>query len=417
MQLIAQQEAEPLNIKRLLELNLLEAFFQPVVSMTRQTVCGMEGLIRCTQTPIPPPALFSAAEAEGLTLQLDRRCREIILKAFAAVHALHPDKMLFLNVDASILDSAGGSGYLLGQVAKYHIPPSCVVLEINERRVRSALGLGAFIHLNREAGFLLALDDVGAGFSNLDRIPIVKPDIIKIDISLVRHIESDYHRQEVFRSMVRLAGRIGAVAVAEGVESEEEALTVLRLGAGMIQGFYFSRPQRLDGSLLENNRIETLAGRYKQFMVLRAADERQQYISTAHAVDKALSEISRFNEFDDALEHIVCRCETAECAYVLDESGVQCSRTVFRAGCEGRQNSLFYSAQPGDDHSMKKYYQGLRDGRKGRYMTEPYVSWATGSLCVTFSEIFRDAGGAKRILCMDFKADSGICRHGYISNY
>jgi EAL domain-containing protein (putative c-di-GMP-specific phosphodiesterase class I) len=408
MQLIAQQETQPLNIRRILQHNLLEAFFQPVVSMTRQTVCGMEGLIRCTQTPIPPRALFDAAEAEGLTLQLDRQCRETILKAFSAVHARHPEKMLFLNVDASILDSVGGSGYLLGQVEKYHIPTNSIVLEINETLVRNAVGLGAFIRLNREAGFLLALDDVGAGFSNLDRIPLVKPDIIKIDISLVRHIESDYHRQEVFRSMVRLASRIGAVAVAEGVESEEEALTVLRLGAGMIQGFYFSRPQRMDESLFSSSRIEALAGHYKQFMAKRTAAERQHYTCHAQAVDTALHEMGCAREFDEALARVMYGCDTAECAYVLDELGVQCSNTVFHSGREGRQNSLFYSAQPGDDHSMKKYYYGLLDNWKDHYMTEPYVSLATGNLCVTFSGSFRDIAGKRRILCMDFKADSFI---------
>ena len=404
MQLSSQQETETPNIRRILQYNLLEAYFQPVISMTRQTVCGMEGLIRCTQTLIPPRALFDAAEEEGLTLELDRQCRDTILKEFSAMQARHPDKMLFLNVDASILDTVGGSGYLLGQVEKHHIPPGRIVLEINETRVRNAMGLGAFIRLNREAGFLLALDDVGVGFSNLDRIPIVKPDIIKIDISLVRHIEKDYHRQEVFRSLVRLASRIGAVAVAEGVESEEEALAVLRLGAGMIQGFYFSRPQRMDESLFENSRIDELAGRYKRFMAHCNADEQQHYANAARAVDTAVAAMSCCNEFDGMLGRIVEDSELAECAYVLDASGVQCSATVFRSGREGRQNSLFYSAQSGDDHSMKTYCYGLAHNRSGRYMTEPYVSLATGSLCVTLSRTFWDAGGIKRILCMDFKA-------------
>jgi EAL domain-containing protein (putative c-di-GMP-specific phosphodiesterase class I) len=404
MQIISQQDTETPNIRRILQYNLLEAYFQPVISMTRQTVCGMEGLIRCTQTMIPPRALFDAAEEEGLTLELDRQCRDAILKAFSAVCARHPDKMLFLNVDASILDTVGGSGYLLSQVEKYHIPPGRIVLEINETRVRNAMGLGAFIRLNREAGFLLALDDVGTGFSNLDRIPIVKPDIIKIDISLVRHIEKDYHRQEVFRSLVRLASRIGAMTVAEGVESEEEALTVMRLGAGMIQGFYFSRPHRMDESLFENSRIDELAGRYKRFISHCIADEQQQYASAARAVDAAVEAMACCGEFDDMLGRVVERCNLAECAYVLDASGLQCSATVFQPGQEGRQNGLYYSAQPGDDHSMKTYYYGLPRNKSGRYMTEPYVSLATGSLCVTLSRTFWDAGGFMRILCIDFKA-------------
>lgn len=404
MQLMAQHQIYGLDIKRIMQQEQLEAHFQQVVSMTRQTVCGMEGLIRCRQAPIPPHALFEAAEAEGLRVQLDRQCRETILREFARVHATYPEKMLFINVDASVLDSVGGSGYLARQVEKYRIPPGRVVVEINEAHVMGTASLNAFIRINRDAGFLLALDDVGAGFSNLDRIAVVKPDIIKIDMSLVRHIESDYHRQEVFRSMVRLAGRIGAVAVAEGVESEEEALTVLRLGAGMIQGFYFSRPQRLEGKPFVNERIGHLAERFKNYMAQYAADERSRYASTALVMKEALDLLSGCREFNKALRNIVNGTGSVECAYVLDADGTQFSDTVFRPGSEGRQNSLFYSAQSGDDHSMKRYYYGLSGEKKGRFMTEPYVSMATGSLCVTFSEAFHDASGSKRILCMDIKA-------------
>ena len=405
MQLMAEQQTYRLDIRKIMQQDLLEAHFQQVVSMTRKSVCGMEGLIRCKLAPVPPNALFEAAETEGVTVQLDRQCRETILREFARFHAAYPDKMLFINVDASVLDSVGGSGYLIRQVEKYRIPPGRVVVEINEARVLGTAALNAFIRVNREAGFLLALDDVGAGFSNLDRIAIVKPDIIKIDMSLVRHIESDYHRQEVFRSMVRLASRIGAVAVAEGVESEEEALTVLRLGAGMIQGFYFSRPQRLEGDPFANFRVEHLAERFKDYMARCADDERNRYAATAQVMKGALNELSRCMDVDRALRGIVDGSEAVECAYVLDENGMQCSGTVFRPGSEGRQNSLFYSAELGDDHSMKRYYYGLSGEKHSRYMTEPYVSMATGSLCVTFSETFYDSNDLKRILCMDFKAD------------
>lgn len=405
MQLMSQQQAYRLDIQKIIHQELLEAHFQQVVSMTRQSVCGMEGLIRSKQTPVPPGALFEAAEAEGLTVQLDRLCRDIILREFSRLSEVHPDKMLFINVDASVLDTVGGSGYMIQQVEKYNIPPERVVVEINEARVLGTAALNSFIRVNREAGFLLALDDVGAGFSNLDRIAIVKPDIIKIDMSLVRHLESDYHRQEVFRSMVRLASRIGAVSVAEGVESEEEALAVLRLGADMIQGYYFSRPQKLDAEPFENNRIELLAERFKNHMASLAAEEHSRYLATAMVIKGALSELSCFDEFDRALQSIVNGCEAVECAYVLDENGVQYSSTVFCPGSEGRQNVLFYSAQAGEDHTMKRYFYGLSGAKDGRYMTEPYVSMATGSLCVTLSEAFSDNCGNKRILCMDFKAD------------
>ena len=174
----------------------------------------------------------------------------------------------------------------------------------------------------------------------------------------------------------------------------------------MIQGFYFAHPGKLTSDTFQNARIDELADTFKVYMTGCAADERRRYAHTAQMAKTALHKLTGCREFDGALQCIVSECDAVECAYVLDATGVQCSGTVFQPGREGRPNSLFYSARPGDDHSMKRYFYGLAGERKGRFMTEPYVSLATGNLCVTFSEAFYDVNDTKRILCMDFRADS-----------
>jgi EAL domain-containing protein (putative c-di-GMP-specific phosphodiesterase class I) len=93
-----------------------------------------------------------------------------------------------------------------------------------------------FVEGHRDAGYLVALDDIGKGHSNLDRIFLLKPDIIKVDRSIVTKIESNYHQQEVFKSMVQLARRIGALVVAEGVETRDEALHCVECGAICCRG-------------------------------------------------------------------------------------------------------------------------------------------------------------------------------------
>ena len=77
----------------------------------------------------------------------------------------------------------------------------------------------------RRLGFLLALDDVGIGHTNLARIPRLEPDILKIDRVLVHGMSVNYHRREVFRSLLLLAHQIGALAIAEGVEDETDVLS------------------------------------------------------------------------------------------------------------------------------------------------------------------------------------------------
>ncbi len=396
--------AQP-DIKRILKNKDLTAYFQQVVYVTRKMVCGMEGLIRGTEAGklVSPKALFDAAQKKGLTLELDRLCREKVIEAFGRVYPQNKDKLLFLNLDASILDNVIGSGYLMGQAQKYGISPNNIVVEINETKVQDNKALKAFIDQYRKEGFLLALDDVGAGFSNLDRIPIVKPDIIKVDIGLIRCIHLDYHKQEVVKSLIRLATQIGAMVVAEGVETQEEAIETLRLGVNMIQGFYFSKPAELSQSPFANERIDILASSFKSYMTDVLKNEQRTYKQISSIAKKALAELNGCHTFNERLQNIVNSHNVVECAYVLDESGLQCSKTVFGSGkCGSRENLIFYSACCGTDHSMKHYYFQLANGKRDRYMTEPYVSLATGNLCVTFSEIFISRDKMKYILCMDF---------------
>jgi EAL domain-containing protein (putative c-di-GMP-specific phosphodiesterase class I) len=406
-----QTKKQP-DIKRILRNKDLTAHFQQVVYVTRKTVCGMEGLIRGMEDgmPVSPKALFDTAQKKGLTLELDRMCREKVIEAFGLVYPQNKDKLLFLNLDASILDNVRGSGYLLGQVEKYGVNPQNIVVEINETKVQDSDALKTFIALYRKAGFLIALDDVGAGFSNLDRIPIVKPDIIKVDIGLVRNIQHDYHKQEVVKSLIRLATQIGAMVVAEGVETQEEAIETLRLGVNMIQGFYFSKPAELSEKPFANDRIDTLADNFKSYMTDTLQHERRTYKQIASIAKKALAELSTCDAFNERLHRIVGSHGVVECAYVLDENGIQCSDTVFGSGkCGSRENLIFYSACSGTDHSMKRYYLQITNDKRDKYMTEPYVSLATGNLCVTFAETFKSTDGKKYILCMDFCESEDAC--------
>lgn len=295
------------DIKKILRNKALTAHFQQVVYVTRKVVCGMEGLIRGTEAgvTVSPKTLFDAAQKKGLTLELDRLCREKVIEAFGRIYPQNKDKLLFLNLDASILDNVWGSEYLMRQAQRYGINPQNIVVEINETKVQDGEALKAFITFYRKAGFLIALDDVGAGFSNLDRIPIVKPDIIKVDIGLVRNIQNDYHKQEVVKSLIRLATQIGAMVVAEGVETEEEAIETLRLGVNMIQGFYFSRPTVLSEKPFDNERIDTLAANFKSYMTAAFRHERRTYKQIASIAKSALTELNGCEAFNERLHLIV----------------------------------------------------------------------------------------------------------------
>ena len=142
------------------------------------------------------------------------------------------------------------------------------MIEINETKVQDNAALKRFAETYREFGFMIALDDVGTGFSNMDRILLIKPDIIKIDMSLIRNIHNDYYKQGVFKSLVNMSNKIGALVVAEGVETEEEAIQILRLGGHMIQGYFFSKPQEIfdESNIFSNNKMEMLSKSFNKYM-------------------------------------------------------------------------------------------------------------------------------------------------------
>jgi diguanylate cyclase (GGDEF)-like protein len=337
---------------------------------------------------------------------LDRLCREKVIEAFHNIYKYNSNRFLFINIDASILDRAEGSNYLTKQVSCYGISPKNIVIEINETKVQDNASLKRFADTYRKFGFMVALDDVGTGFSNMDRILIVKPDIIKIDTSLVRNIHNDYYKQGVFRSLVNLSNKIGALVIAEGAETEEEAIYVLKLGGHMIQGDFFARPQEIKDNIdiIPPSRIETLSRHFNQYMNIEFREERNKDKRLNNIVSKSIRQLAALpqRQFNDGLSKIIWDNRGIECAYILSDDGIQISNAISAYDIDESANLLFYSGKIGTDRSMERYFYPLKIARLRKHVTEPYISLATGNLCITISRCFTNAENKKYILCMDF---------------
>ena len=397
------------NICEVIRQNSLVAYFQPILSVTGKKILGLEGLIRGlvpgSEQLLPPKPLFDAAAAAGLTIELDRACRDAVLAAFRDYHQANPDLLLFLNLDTAIIDEVGGSNYLCEQVRHSGISPKNIVIEINESKALDTRGLTQFVATYKKMGFLIALDDVGAGFSNMDRIAGLKPDIVKIDRSIIQDMDRIYHKQEVFKSLVNLTNKIGALIVAEGVETRAEAIQVLKLGGQVIQGFYFAKPGN-DFVLKAELIVKTaeVVDAYKALLLEELEDYNQKclaYTLTVNGMIKALAVVDHPDEFDGQLQKCLINATTVDCAYVLDEAGIQCSDTIGAKNIGACEKLVFHSAKMGVDHSIKNFYYNLIKRKQDTYISEPYVSMATGSLCITYSRVFRLAA-EKYILCVDF---------------
>lgn len=262
-----------------------------------------------------------------------------------------------------------------------------------------------FVRFYHKKNFLIALDDVGAGFSNLDRIPLIKPDVLKLDRSLVSGVHEQFHKLEVVRSLVQMAGRIGSLVLAEGVETREEVLCLLGNGVDVFQGFYFARPAPgLDAVPGMAEKVDALADEYAEERTRRIAEEKRlfsNYDLIVLTMCQSLSETPT-REINQTLIRFMDTYPNVECLYVLDMKGKQVSDTLCDPDkLQKSKRFLYEPARYGADHSLKEYFLPIQAGLE-KFTTAPYISLASGNLCTTIAHSFYHKAAKRHlILCAD----------------
>jgi EAL domain-containing protein (putative c-di-GMP-specific phosphodiesterase class I) len=401
-------------VNEIIEEKAIEVHYQPVVSIIKKSVIGLEGLSRGVvgNELIDPHLLFKKATKEKLNVQLDRLCREKVAEGFMEIYHKNKDLLLFMNIDGSTMTTETvGSGFLINLINEYNIKPENIVLEFVESKASDVDSLRRFVDTYRNYGFLIALDDVGSGHSNLDRIALAQPDILKIDRAIVKDMHIDYYKQEVFKSLVSLSKNLGAMVIAEGIETEEEALKAIELGADMLQGFYFATPQKLTPNIIKtfNQPIRKVASHYSTYLSEKINSQKSKHKEYGDMIKDVLNQLSLVEErrFDFTLLDIINNYRVFECIYILDPCGLQVTDTVTAySNYSKHKNLIFQPAKKGEDHSLKKYYYFLRNMKLSKYITEPYISLATGNLCITMSCVFKNCENKKYILCVDLNPET-----------
>jgi len=231
------------EVRSILAAGGLTTFYQPIVDMEQGTIMGYEALTRGPANTAyeRADALFAGCGGEPLLDELDRACR---CQAVRRARGLDPRKKLFLN---SLPESLGRPGFtgggFLDALSEAALQPRNLVLEITERTsIEDFEAFGKELGTLRRQGFLVAIDDVGTGYSSLQTITEIHPDFIKVDLSLVKNIHRSLLKQELVHSLLQAGSRIGAQVIAEGIETEEEQRTLRQCGVRYGQGYFFARP-------------------------------------------------------------------------------------------------------------------------------------------------------------------------------
>ncbi len=208
--------------------------YQPIVSWSQRRVIGYEALVRSAEPTLPHPgALFDAATRLDRVDELSRAIRHVAPRPFREVS----DALLFLNVQIGDLEA---EDFVRGPLASM---AGSVALEVTERAALDSIdGAASRVSELRARGFRVAIDDLGAGYAGLSSFALLEPDIVKVDMSLVRDVHRAPLKRRLIAGLCEACADLGVLLVAEGVETAEERDALVEAGCDIFQGYLFARP-------------------------------------------------------------------------------------------------------------------------------------------------------------------------------
>lgn len=214
--------------------------FQPIFDWTGRRLFGYEALVRASSSQLSTPAaLLDAAERLGRVHDVGRRVRAMVAEAITRIPT---NAVLFVNLHANDL----ADRELICPTAPLSASARRVVLEFTERASLDDVSeLQSKLGALRKLGYRIAVDDLGAGYAGWTSFSRLAPEFAKLDMSLIRDIDVSNRQQNIVRSMIAVCTReLGVEVICEGVETVAERDTLTDLGARLIQGYLFGRPER-----------------------------------------------------------------------------------------------------------------------------------------------------------------------------
>ncbi|MGZ5301960.1 MAG: EAL domain-containing protein, partial [Actinomycetota bacterium] len=217
--------------------------YQPIVALSSGVIVGVEALARFAFAPQRTPDRWFAEAVEiGLGTELQVLA---VTRALPSLDQLPDQVCLGVNVDPTTAVSPGFAEAVEGW------PAERIVIELTEHAPPSDYpSLRETLDGFRRSGIRIAVDDAGAGFASLRHILELAPDIIKLDVSIVRDIDTVASHRALAAALVGFAREMGTDLVAEGVETAEEALALDALGIRLMQGYYLARPGPISDLIL-----------------------------------------------------------------------------------------------------------------------------------------------------------------------
>lgn len=232
------------ELNRIIDNEEITTMYQAIISLKTGKILGYEALSRGGHSSSilhSPEKLFSVADKFNKLGELDYLCRK---RAIENACNMDESKLLFINVEPLIFNDKMHEEKISKEFSsKYNISNKRIVYEITERKyIENPEEFRKILDFYSSEGYKIAIDDMGAGFSGLNRLVQIRPQYIKIDMNLIRDIDSDHFKQAIIKAFVELSNNTNINLIAEGIETEEELKTLILLGVYAGQGYFLQSP-------------------------------------------------------------------------------------------------------------------------------------------------------------------------------
>ncbi|WP_158236009.1 EAL domain-containing protein [Hydrogenovibrio sp. SC-1] len=385
------------TMKLTVEDKALFSVFQPVYSFSNQACVGVEALVRGrslkTGFQVPVPECLSVPEGESSAV-FNQKLNQMHLHNWQALKL--PNTWLFLNLD--IQEISNLEDLCVGKlIADQELLGHEVVVEVVENEIVDEALFLQVIERLRQQGCLIALDDFGAGHSNIDRIWKVQPDIVKLDRGVLLEATRSARSESILRNLTRLIKQAGSVSLLEGVETKEQALLAMDVGVDLVQGYYFARPQPfLDQVKAGQACLEDVTASYPAYL-----DEQKQmsnrHKATYHSLFETLADVVLFTELElkmaRAAEHSFVKR-----FYILDDQGYQVSEDSYQKTMSDCIDVL--RKGKGLCWRNRNYFMSAIAQPEAVFVSEPYRSLIDMQLCLTISKVV-ELAGSWYVACFD----------------
>ncbi len=391
-------------IKEIINKELIEIHFQPIVSIRSKKLYAFEALTRCTYKGevIPPYELFKLAIDANLNLELDILTRNKSIEKFKKYYLENNELILFLNFEPSLINNfhAQEQNYCFTQaIDNVGIPYKNFILEIKEDEISNTKALQEFCAYYKELGFAIALDDFGTGNSTFDRINVIKPDLIKIDKSLFVDTKNNHINKEIIKSIARMGHNLGIRVLAEGVEDEDAICLALKSNVNLFQGYYFSKPVfELDAFLMDKIIVKMNdIGIIFRRMTLDSISKKRDLVNNYNLLsNKIIEQFVNINDSEEILKKELKTNSDLQAFYLIDvDTSKQIHDTII-----DNKNERFTPSKDGDEHYLKEYFYITLESKQGIFLSPNYVSYASGNICKTFAKRF-ELKNKSYIICID----------------